>query len=115
MEIHRGEVWWADLEEPRGSEPGYRRPIVIIQSDPFNRSNIATVLGAVLTSSLRLADVPGNVFVPARTAGLRKDSVINVSQLVTVDREFLGVRIGRLPERLMAAVDAGLKLILDLS
>ncbi|HEX8693200.1 MAG TPA: type II toxin-antitoxin system PemK/MazF family toxin [Longimicrobium sp.] len=114
MEIRRGEIWWADLDEPRGSEPGYRRPLLIVQSDAFNRSRIATVLAVVLTSNLRLVEAPGNVLVPARAAGLPKDSVANVSQLVTLDREFLEERVGRVPARLMAAVDAGLKLVLAL-
>jgi mRNA interferase MazF len=114
VEIRRGEIWWADLDEPRGSEPGYRRPLLIVQSDAFNRSRIATVLAVVLTSNLRLVEAPGNVLVPARAAGLPKDSVANVSQLVTLDREFLEERVGRVPARLMAAVDAGLKLVLAL-
>jgi len=114
VEIRRGEVWWADLDEPRGSEPGYRRPLLIVQDDAFNRSRISTVLGVVLTSNLRLVDAPGNVLIPAKAAGLPKDSVANVSQLVTLDRDFLDERIGRLPARLMAAVDSGLKLVLGL-
>lgn len=115
MDVRRGEVWWADLDEPRGSEPGYRRPVLIVQADAFNRSRIATVLCVVLTSNLRLVDAPGNVLVPAKAAGLPKDSVANVSQIVTLDRAFLDEQIGRLPARLMAAVDAGLKLVLGLS
>ncbi|HEX8246048.1 MAG TPA: type II toxin-antitoxin system PemK/MazF family toxin [Longimicrobium sp.] len=115
MEIRRGEVWWVDLDEPRGSEPGYRRPLLILQADPFNRSRISTVVGVVLTSNLRLVEVPGNVLVPAKAAGLPKDSVVNVSQFVTVDREFLEERAGRLPQRLMAAVEAGIRLVLGLS
>lgn len=114
MEVRRGEIWWADLAEPRGSEPGYRRPVLIVQADAFNRSRIATVLCLVLTSNLRLVDAPGNVLVPAKAAGLPKDSVANVSQLVTVDRAFLDEQIGRLPSRFMNAVDAGLKLVLGL-
>jgi mRNA interferase MazF len=115
MEIRRGEVWWADLDEPRGSEPGYRRPVLIVQADAFNRSRIATVLCVVLTSSLRLVDAPGNVLISAKTAGLPKDSVANVSQLITLDRSFLDEQIGRLPPRLMNAVDSGLRLVLGLS
>jgi mRNA interferase MazF len=87
---------------------------LIIQADVFNRSRIATVIGVVLTSSLRLVDSPGNVLIPAKAAGLPKDSVANVSQLVTLDRAFLEERLGRLPARLSAAVDAGLKLVLGL-
>jgi mRNA interferase MazF len=115
VDVRRGEVWWADLDEPRGSEPGYRRPVLIVQADSFNRSRIATVLCVVLTSNLRLVDAPGNVLVSAKAAGLPKDSVANVSQLITLDRAFLDEQIGRLPPRLMNAVDAGLKLVLGLS
>lgn len=115
MDVRRGEVWWADLDEPRGSEPGYRRPVLIVQADSFNRSRIATVLCVVLTSNLRLVDAPGNVLVSAKAAGLPKDSVANVSQLITLDRAFLDEQIGRLSSRLMNAVDAGLKLVLGLS
>jgi mRNA interferase MazF len=115
VDVHRGEVWWADLDEPRGSEPGYRRPVLIVQADSFNRSRIATVLCVVLTSNLRLVDAPGNVLVSAKAAGLPKDSVANVSQLITLDRAFLDEQIGRLPPRLMNAVDAGLMLVLGLS
>lgn len=115
MEIRRGQVWWAELSEPRGSEPGYRRPVLVVQADSFNRSRISTVLCVVLTSNLRLVDAPGNVLISAPTAGLPKDSVANVSQLVTLDRGFLDEQIGRLPARSMAAVDAGLKLVLNLA
>lgn len=113
-EVRRGEIWWADLAEPRGSEPGHRRPVLIVQADAFNRSRIATVLCVVLTSNLRLVDAPGNVLLPASRAGLPKDSVANVSQLVTLDRAFLDERIGRLPSGLLNAVDSGLKLVLGL-
>ena len=115
MEVRRGDIWWADLAEPRGSEPGYRRPVLVIQADAFNRSRISTVLCVVLTSSLRLVDLPGNVLIPAKSAGLPKDSVANVSQLVTVDRAFLDERVGRLPPRFMNAVETGLKVVLGLS
>jgi mRNA interferase MazF len=113
-ELQRGDVWWADLAEPRGSEPGYRRPVLVVQADSFNRSRIATVLCVVLTSNLRLVDAPGDVLLPARRAGLPRDSVANVSQLITLDRAFLDEQIGRLSPRLMNAVDSGLKLVLDL-
>ena len=115
MDVCRGEVWWADLEEPRGSEPGYRRPVLIVQADAFNRSRITTVLCVVLTGNLRLAEAPGTVLVSAKVSGLPKDSVANVSQLITLDRTFLDEQVGRLPRGLMNAVDAGLKLVLDLS
>ena len=114
MVVQRREVWWADLEEPRGSEPGFRRPILVVQADAFNRSKLRTVLCLVLTSNTRLLDAPGNVLLPARTSGLPKDSVANVTQIVTLDEDYLAERIGRIPPKLMAHVDAGLKLVLDL-
>ncbi len=105
--IERGEVWWADLDEPTGSEPGYRRPVLLVQADAFNRSRIQTTIAVVLTSNLRLIDAPGNVLVPKQNSGLPKDSVANVSQLVTLDRDFLTERDGKLPPRLLAAYDRG--------
>jgi len=112
--IERGEVWWASLPEPSGSEPGYRRPILVVQADAFNRSRLPTVVAVVLTSNLRLVEAPGNVLVPAPASGLPKDSVANVSQVVTVDREFLTERAGRLRGRMLEAVNDGLRLALDL-
>jgi len=112
--VQRREIWWADLDEPRGSEPGFRRPILVVQSDAFNRSRLRTVLGVVVTSNLRLLDAPGNALLPAASTGLPKDSVANVAQLVTLDIDFLTERTGRIPPGLMAQVDAGLKLVLDL-
>ena len=110
----RGEIWWADLPEPRGSEPGFRRPVLIIQANSFNRSGINTVIVAVITSNLRLAELPGNVFLPAQKNGLPRDSVVNISQLLTLDRSFLTEEVDKLPNRLMAEVDAGLRLVLEL-
>ena len=115
MVIRRREIWWAELETPRGSEPGFRRPVVIIQADAFNLSRLRTVLVAILTSNLRLADAPGNVLIPARESGLPKDSVVNVTQLLTLDRDYLGENVGRLSPAIMTEVDAGLKLVLDLT
>lgn len=114
MVVQRREVWWAELDEPRGSEPGYRRPLLVVQSDAFNRSRIRTVMAVVLTSNARLLDAPGNVLVPAGASGLPKDSVANVSQVVTLDEACLVERSGQLPAKLMARVDAGLRLVLDL-
>ena len=114
MVIERGQVWWADLGEPQGSEPGYRRPVLVVQSDAFNRSRIRTVIAVVLTSNLRLVEAPGNVLVPARTSGLPKDSVANVSHVITLDRECLAEPAGRLRGGLLAAVDAGLRLVLGI-
>jgi len=107
-------VWWADLEEPRGSEPGFTRPILLVQADAFNRSRLRTVLGLVLSSNPKLLDAPGNVLLPSKDTGLPKDSVANVTQIVTLDEDYLTERAGRLPPRLMVQVDAGLKLVLDL-
>lgn len=114
MVVQRGEIWWAELEEPRGSEPGYRRPLLIVQADAFNRSRIQTVLAVVLMSNLLLLDAPGNVLVPKRASGLPRDSVANVSQLVTVDRDVLSARAGKLGSSVMSAVENGLRLVLDL-
>ena len=110
----RGEIWWADLPEPRGSEPGFRRPVLIIQADSFNRSGIRTVIVAVITSNLRLAEAPGNVLLPAATTALPRDSVVNVSQILALDRSFLADEVGKLSGRLLADVDAGLRLALGL-
>lgn len=114
MVVRRGEIWWASLGEPRGSEPGYRRPLLIVQSDAFNRSRISTILAAVITSNVRLATAPGNVLLPARSAGLPRDSVVNVSQLVTVDKMFLAERAGKLSDEQLRAVEDGLRLALSL-
>ena len=112
--MERGEVWWAQLPDPIASEPGFRRPVLIIQSNTFNRSRIRTIMGVVLTSNLRLAEAPGNVLIPASEAGLPKDSVANVSQVITVDRAFLTERCGKVPSSLMRMVDEGLRLALSL-
>jgi mRNA interferase MazF len=112
--IQWGEIWWADLPEPRGSEPGYRRPVLVIQADYFNASRIHTVIVAVITSNLGLAEAPGNVLIPARWSLLPRDSVVNVSQVVTLDRDFLTERAGMLPPRLLHSVDNGLRLALQL-
>ena len=114
MVIRRGEVWWADLREPIGSGPGWRRPVVIVQSEEFNRSNIGTVVVAILTTNLNLAAAPGNVLVPKRQSGLRESSVINVSQVYTVDRRMLRDRLKMLPPIMMAHVDDGLRSVLAL-
>lgn len=112
--VSRGEIWWADLPEPVASEPGYRRPILIVQSDTFNQSRIATLLAVALSSNLNLAQAPGNVLLPRKTTGLAKDSVANVSQVITVDKRFLTEPIGVLPAYLLGQVEDGLRLILDL-
>jgi mRNA interferase MazF len=112
--MRRGEVWWAVLDDPSGSEPGFRRPVVIVQSDAFNRSAIRTIVAAALTSNIRLADAPGNVLIPKTASGLARDSVANVSQLVTLDRAQLTDRTRKLSASLMNAIDRGLRLVLEL-
>jgi mRNA interferase MazF len=114
MVMQRGEIWWATLRPPTGSEPGYRRPVLIIQSDDFNKSRINTVVVAMLTSNLRLEAAPGNVFLTKRSTKLPKDSVINVSQVFTLDKSFLTGRINRLSAGKMKLVDDGLRLVLNL-
>jgi mRNA interferase MazF len=110
----RGQLFWVDFGAPMGSEPGFRRPAVVIQGDRFNRSNIATCVVAILTSKTANAEAPGNVFVPASVSGLARDSVVNITQLITVDKGRLDEPIGTLPGYLLAEVSAGLRLVLDL-
>ena len=112
MVIAQGEVWWADLGEPQGSEPGYRRPVVVVQSDSFNRSKISTVVCVPLTSNLRWADAPGNVLLEASLTGLPKDSVANVSQILALDRSVLADRVGTLQERKLDLVLYGIDVVL---
>ena len=104
--IRRGEIWWADLPD--------RGPVLVIQADAFNASRIQTVIVAVVTGNLALGEAPGNVLLPARSSGLPRDSVVNVSQILTLDREFLTARAGVLPVRLRSRVEAGLRLVLEL-
>jgi len=112
--VRRGEIWWGSLPEPTGSGPGFRRPLLIVSANSFNDSRISTVVAAVLTSNLRLADAPGNVRLPTKGTGLTKVFVVNVSQIITVDKTFLTERIGRLTPRLLAEVDDGLRLVLSI-
>jgi len=112
MVIAQGEVWWADLAEPIGSAPGYRRPVIVLQSDPLNRSQIATVVCVALTSNLRWSLAPGNVLLPAKNTGLDRDSVANVSQIVTIDKRQLIERAGKVPTRQMEGIFSGIDLIL---
>ena len=108
--MKRGEVWWASLPPPTGSGPGFRRPVVVIQSNPFNQSRIATVIVAVVTSNLALASAPGNVRVGKSESGLAKPSVVNVSQILTLDRILLTQRVRGLPADAMRQIDEGLRL-----
>jgi mRNA interferase MazF len=110
--IAQGEVWWADLAEPAGSEPGYRRPVVVVQGDPFNASSLRTVVRVALASNVRWADAPGNVLLSARATGLPTPSVANVSQLVTLDSDVLTQRTSRLSASNLALVLAGIDTML---
>jgi mRNA interferase MazF len=110
--ISQGEIWWADLPEPSGSGPGLRRPVVVVQGDALNRSRIGTVVCVPLTSNLRWAEAPGNVLLPARLTGLPKDSVANVSQIVTVDRMLLAERARKLPDAKLHLILAGIDVVL---
>jgi len=112
--IKRGEVWWASLRPATGSEPGYRRPVLVVQADSFNRSAIRTVVAAAITSNLRLTEAPGNVLLPRRGSGLARDSVVNVSQVVTLDKAMLRERVGRISNAKQQEVDDGLRLTLAL-
>jgi len=112
--VHRGEIWWADLGDPRGSEPGERHPFLILQADSFNRSRIRTVVGLIISSNVGLLDAPGNVLLRTDTVGLPKDSVVNVTQFVTVDRDYLEERAGRVAPKILAKIEAGVRLVLDL-
>ncbi len=110
----RGEIWWADLPAPRGSGPAKRRPVLVVQSDAFNASRIQTVIAAVITSNLELAAAPGNLLLRRRDSKLAKDSVVNVSQLITLDKVFLTERVSSISKRVVGALDEGLRLALGL-
>ncbi len=112
--IGRGSVCWADLGEPRGSAPAKRRPVLVVQADPFNASKLATVIVAVITSNTGLAAMPGNVFIPSSASGLPRDSVVNVTALATLDKSDLDQPAGELPASLMAQVERGLRRVLGL-
>ncbi len=112
MVISQGDVCWADLPDPIGAGPGFRRPVVVVQGDALNQSRIATVVCIPLTSNLRLADAPGNVLLRAPYTGLPKDSVANVSQIITLDRTLLTEHVGQLPHAQVELVLRGLDIIL---
>lgn len=112
--MQRGEIWWADLPEPAGSAPGYRCPVLVLQSDDFTRSRIQTVIVIVLTTNLRLAEAPGNVLIMAGDTGLPKDSVVNVSQIITVNKSFLTERVRRVDAQIMFLVEDGVRTVLGL-
>ncbi len=112
--MNRGEVWWADLAEPRGSEPGKRRPVVIVQEDALTRSKLGTVMVVPITSNLRRAVAPGNVTLARSHSRLRVESVALVCQVLTLDKRFLTERVAALPNATVARIDEGLKLVLAL-
>ena len=112
--MQRGEIWWAELKAPIASEPGYRRPVLLIQSDAFNRSRIQTVIAVALSTNLRLAAAPGNVLLPAAETGLPKDSVANSSQIITVDKSLLSERVSQIDHRLLLLIEDGIRLVLAL-
>lgn len=112
--MRRGEIWWANLPDPVGSGLGLKRPILIIQANPFNESRIATTLVAIITSNLGLADFPGNVRISKAESGLPKPSVVNVSQLLTLDKSLLTNRVKMLPSSTLIRIEDGLRLILAL-
>lgn len=112
--MRRGEIWWASLPAPQGSSPGYRRPVVVIQSNDFNETRIRTVVIAAITSNLALAAAPGNFAVSARGTGLSRKSVVNVSQLLTLTKSVLTKRIGRLDDASLRQLDDGLRSVLAL-
>lgn len=114
MTIAQGDVWWADLPEPSGSGPGFRRPrpVVVIQGDALNRSRIGTVVCVPLTSNLKWATAPGNLLLPASVTGLPKESVANVSQLVTLDKTDLTERMGKLARPKLELVLSGIDVVL---
>ena len=112
--MRRGEIWWASVPEPASSEPSYRRPVLIVQADAFNRSALSTVIVVALTTNLHLAQAPGNVALTKRQSSLPKASVVNVSQILTLDRSFLTERVGRLPISKLRDVERGLARVLDI-
>ena len=112
--MKRGEIWWADLPDPVASEPGYRRPLIVIQIDEFNRSRISTIVVVVLTTNLMLSEAPGNVILRSSQTGLPKDSVANVSQVLTVDKSFLTEKAGKLRKQDLQKIESGLRLVMGL-
>lgn len=112
MVVSQGEIWWAELPPPAGSGPGFRRPVVIVQSDALNRSRVATVVCVPLTSNLKWAVAPGNVHLSARLTGLPKDSVANVSLIVSIDKNLLTSFVGKLPRSKLELIISGIDTVL---
>ena len=113
--MNRGEIWWADLPVPEQSEPGYRRPFLVVQGNDFNRSGLNTVICVALTTNTELARMPGNVLLSTKESGLPRDSVVNITQVLTLDQSFLTDRVGSVSASVMAKVSSGLKLVMDLT
>jgi mRNA interferase MazF len=111
--MERGELYWVDFGIPSGSEPGYRRPAVVIQSNTFNQTRIKTVIFAILTSNMDLAEAPGNIYIEKEISELSRDSIINMSQIYTVDKGSVSEYISKLPERYISRIDNSLRLVLD--
>jgi mRNA interferase MazF len=114
MVVQRGEIWWADLPEPKGSMPGYRHPIVILQANLFNKSDLATVIGVVVTTNLRIARMPGNVELSPDQSGLECDSVVSMTQIVTANKTDLLEYVGTLSESKIEQIEKGLRKVLSL-
>lgn len=112
--MKKGEIWWASLEEPRGSEPGFRRPVVVISSNEFNKSKIKTVIVATITSNMHLANAPGNFRLTKKGSGLIRESVVNISQLLTLDKSFLNEKSGKLNTKQNQLLNYGLQLVLNI-
>ena len=114
MVVERGEIWWTDSPEPKGSMPGFRHPVLILQANNYNQSGLSTIIGAVITTNLRLENMPGNVRIIPRQSGLTEDSVVNVTQIVTANKTDLLEFVDTLSERKMEQIDKGLRLVLSL-
>lgn len=112
--IRRGQIWWVDFGEPRGSEPGYRHPALVLQRDEVNASRLATVVVVVLTSNKALASAPGNTLLPRKDTGLPMDSVANASQMATLNKDDLDTLVGTIPRRLLDKVNDGVRWFLHL-
>jgi mRNA interferase MazF len=112
MVISQGHVYWADLPDPTGSGPGFRRPVIVVQGDALNRSRIRTVVCIPLTSNLAWADAPGNVLLPAKATGLPRDSVANASQIITLDRDLITEEVGKVAKRQLELILTGIDIIL---
>ena len=112
--VARGEIWWANLPYAQGSGPGFRRPVLVLQSNRFNESKIATVIVAIITSNLELAKAPGNILLSSKESKLSKDSVVNISQIITVDKACLTEHVSKLENRVLGQIDSGLRLVLQL-